>query len=132
MDNFYTILLYVGVLLLVGLVKSISKTGKKKPVVVANRSFSAVEEKKEETSFDFNSMLSFLQESPVLPKIETIPPKTNKQLPAIPLYNEGDRSTKDIVEKPVISVKKEGTFVLDDFDLPTAIVYSEILKRPDY
>ena len=131
MDNFYTILLYVGALLLIGLVKSIGKAGKKKQAL-ANRPFYAVEEKKEEDSVDFNSIFSFLQESSVLPKNETIPPKTKQQPPVIPLYNEGDRSTKDIVEKPVISVKKEGTFVLDDFDLPTAIVYSEILKRPDY
>jgi hypothetical protein len=131
MDNFYTILLYVGALLLIGLVKSISGAGKKKPAAV-NRTFSAVEEKKEEVSYDFNSMLGFLQESSVLTKIEKKPQKIKKQLPVIPIQNEEDRTIKKDSETPATLVEKETSFIFEDFNLPAAIVYSEILKRPDY
>jgi hypothetical protein len=132
MDSFYTILLYVGALLLIGLVKSISRAGKKKPAVVANRSFSAVEEEKEEVPYDFNSMLGFLQESPVLAKTEVKPPKIKKQLSVLSVQNEEDRAMKKRTDTPVTFAEKETSFVFGDFDLPTAIVYSEILKKPDY
>jgi hypothetical protein len=130
MDNFYTILLYIGALLLIGLVKSISKAGKKKPA--ANRIFSAVEEKKEDVSADFKSIFDFLQDNPVLPKVEAKPPKIKKQLPALPIQNEADRVIKREAKGHVILAEKEDAFIFGDFDLPAAIVYSEILKRPNY
>jgi hypothetical protein len=132
MDNFYTILLYVGALLLIGLVKSISGAGKKKPAVATNRSFSTVEEEKTEASFDFNSMLDFLQENPVLPKTETKPPKIKKPLPVLPIQNEEDRVIMKSADMSVTLAEKEASFIFGDFDLPAAVVYSEILKRPNY
>jgi hypothetical protein len=131
MDNFYTILLYVGALLLIGLVRSIGKAGKKKPATV-NRSFSAVEEKKEEVSFDFHSIFDFVQETPVLPKTEAKPPKIKKSLPAVYVQNEEDIAIKRGSELSITLDEKEESFIFGDFNLPAAIVYSEILKRPNY
>jgi hypothetical protein len=132
MDNFYTILLYVGALLLIGLVKSISRAGKKNPAPVANRSFSTVEEEKTEVPYDFNSMLDFLQENPVLPKTEVKPPKIKKPPPVLPIQDEEDRVIKKSAEMSTKIDKKETSFIFGDFDLPAAVVYSEILKRPNY
>ena len=131
MDNFYTILLYIGAFLLVGLIKSISKAGKKKPAVV-NNSFSAVEEEKRETPYDFDAIFNFLQENPVLPKNETKPRKQKKPSPAVTVQNEEVMIVKKGSDAPVTFAEKEDSFLFDDFDLPTAIVYSEILKRPNY
>ena len=131
MDNFYTILLYIGAFLLVGLIKSISKAGKKKPAVV-NNSFSAVEEEKKEPPYDFESIFNFLQETPVLPKTETKPRKTKKPIPAVTVQNEEVITMEKRSDLPITFAEEEKPFVFGDFDLPTAIVYSEILKRPNY
>jgi hypothetical protein len=130
MDNFYTILLYVGALLLIGLVKSISRAGKKKPAT--QHFFSTAEEKNEEVPADFNSVFDFLQSNPILPKIETKPPKRTKPIPVLSVQNEEDKAGKKAFEPHITLAEKEGTFIFEGFDLPTAIVYSEILKRPDY
>ena len=132
MDNFYTILLYIGALLLIGLVKSISGAGKKKLAAVNQRSFSAVEEEKKEDSFDYDSIFDFLQENPVFPKTEAKPSKIKKPAQGLSVQNEGDRAIKRDADTAVSPTEKEGSFILGEFDLPAAIVYSEILKRPDY
>jgi len=131
MDSFLTILLYIGALVLIGLVKSISKAGKKKPAV-ANRTFSAVEEKKEEESFDVNSFFNFLQEAPVLPKTEERPRKNKKLSPVLSVQNEAYKPIKKVEDTPVAHAEKEESFIFGNFNLPAAIVYSEVLKRPDY
>jgi len=131
MDNFYTILLYIGAILLIGLFKSISKSRKKKPAAV-NRTFSPIEEKKEDVPFDFNSVFGFLQENPVLPKTEAKPHKNRTPLSAVPVQNEQDRTMKRGSEMAISPPEKEGSFIFGEFDLPAAIVYSEILKRPNY
>jgi len=132
MDNFYTILLYVGALLLIGLIKSISGAGKKKPAVAVPRSFSALEEEKQEEIFDYDSIFGFLQENSVSPKIETKISKNKKPSAVLSAQNERDRAMKKSVDTPVPPVEREGSFVFGEFDLPAAIVYSEILKRPNY
>jgi len=131
MDNFYTILLYIGAFLLIGLIKSINKAGKKKPAAV-NNSFSDVEEKKKEAPYDFDAIFNFLQENPVSPKTEAKPRKQKKSLPAVTVQNEAVMAVEKGSDVPVTFAEKEETFVFEDFDLPTAIVYSEILKRPNY
>jgi len=132
MDNFYTILLYIGALLLIGLVKSISGAGKKKLAVVNQRAFSAVEEEKKEDSFDYDSIFDFLQENPVFPKTEAKPSKIKKSSPVLSVQNEGDRTLKRGYDTTVSPAEKEEPFIFGEFDLPAAIVYSEILKRPNY
>ena len=130
MDNFYTILLYIGALLLIGLVKSINKASKKKSTV--NHFFSPVADKKEDVSTDFSSIFDFLQENPILPKIETKPTKTKKPFTVLSVQSEEDRTIKKGAEQHTILSEKEETFIFGDFDLPAAIIYSEILKRPNY
>ncbi|MCL2510636.1 MAG: hypothetical protein FWF09_01155 [Bacteroidales bacterium] len=132
MDNFYTILLYIGALLLIGLFKSISKAGKKKPVAAISHTFLPVEEEKEEHSFDYDSIFDFLQENSILTKNEVKSQKNKKPPSPLPVQNEQDRAIKKALEAPVIVAEKEPSFVFGNFDLPAAIVYSEILKRPDY
>ena len=131
MDSFYTILLYIGALVLIGLVKSISKAGKKRPVAT-NRTFSAFEEAKEEENADFNSIFNFLQEEPVLPKIEKKPKKNRALSPALSVQNEAYKPIKTSSDTSATRAEKEETFIFGKFDLPAAIVYSEILKKPDY
>jgi len=130
MDGILTILLYVGALVLIGLVKSISKAGKKKSPVVPV--FSADEEEKEEYFFNSRSIFDYLQENPVPSPIETQPTKTNEPQPFLSTQNEGGRSTKTIPDTHVAAAEKRGGFIFGEFNLPAAIVYSEILKRPDY
>jgi len=131
MDNFYTILLYIGALVLIGLVKSINKAGKRKSVAT-NRTFSVVEETKAEENAGFNSIFNFLQEEPVLPKIEEKPRKNRAPSSALSVQNEAYKPIKKSSDTSVARAEKEETFILGTFDLPAAIVYSEILKRPDY
>ena len=131
MDNFRTILLYIGALVLIGLVKSIGKAGKKKSVAT-NHPFSAVEETKKEENFDFDTMFNFLQDNPVSPKIEAKPKKNKKLSPVVVVQNEEDRYIKQASDTPVALAEKEESFIFGNFDLPAAIVYSEVLKRPDY
>jgi len=131
MDSFYTILLYIGALVLIGLVKSISRAGKKKPVA-PNRTFFAVEEKKEEEFFDVNTIFNFSQVEPVLPKTEAKPKKSKEPSPLLSIQNEAHKPLKKALDTHVALAEKEESFIFGKFDLPAAIVYSEILKRPDY
>ena len=131
MDSFLTILLYIGALVLIGLVKSISKAGKRRPVAI-NRTFSVVEETKEEEKLDFNSIFNFLQDEPVLPKNEGKPKKTKRLSPALSVQNEAYKPIKRVEDALVAHAEKEESFIFGDFNLPAAIVYSEVLKRPDY
>jgi len=131
MDNFYTILLYIGAILLVGLIRSINKAGKKKSAA-NNRTFFVAEEEKKDEIFDFNSIFNFLPENPVLPKIEEKPRIFRRYSPVLPIQNEEDNSIKRDADTPVVPAEKEESFILGDFDLPAAIIYSEILQRPNY
>ena len=131
MDNFYTILLYIGALLLIGLIKSISGAGKKKTAAI-NHSFSPIEEKKEDGPYDFNTIFDFLQETPVLPKNEAKPQKIKTSPPPLHVQNERDRAMKKGSDIADSFDEKEEPFIFGKFDLPAAIVYSEILKRPNY
>ena len=131
MDGILTILLYVGALVLIGLIKSISKAGKKKPIPVIS-AFSTVEEEKEDDIFNSRSFFDFLQENPVPPPIEIKPKKNKEPQPFLNPQNEGGRSTKTPLNTHITSAEKEESFIFGEFNLPAAIVYSEILKRPDY
>jgi len=130
MDGIFTILLYVGALVLIGLVKSISKSGKKKPNI--SPIFSAVEEEKTEDFFNPRTIFDFLQENSSPPPIEKEHLKTKSIDPFLNPQNEGGRSTKVNPDSPISLAEKESSFIFGDFNLPAAIVYSEILKRPDY
>ena len=132
MDSFYTILLYIGAIVLIGLVKSISKAGKKKPAVVNQHTFSAVEEKKDEEFVDINSFLNFLQENSISPKIDAKPKKSRKPLLVVPVQNEQNMPIETSSDSPIFRSEKDKSFIFGEFDLPAAIVYSEILKRPNY
>jgi hypothetical protein len=131
MDSIFTILLYVGALVLIGLVKSIGKAGKKKSAM-ATPMFSVVEEEKREESFDFNSIFNFLQENPVSPQNEVKPRKIKEAKSIVSAHSERDMLVKKSSDTHIALAERDDFFIFGDFNLPAAIVYSEILKRPDY
>ena len=131
MDNFFTILLYVGALILIGLIKSISKAGKKKPIAT-NHISAAIKEEKQADGFDIDFPFDFLQENPTLQKAEAKQKKITAPLPVVSIQNEENKPIKKTSDTLVSPTEREELFIFGDFNLPTAIVYSEILKKRDY
>lgn len=126
MDSLVTILIYVGAFILISVAKSISSSAKKKEGQRAHQTRYSEEEYLPEQDSQFESgddgYAQFLRKMDI-----GMPYGKSDEL-----FEEGQRVFLSGEEEKSSYSEDETEFILGDFDLKSAIVYSEILKRSDY
>ncbi|MDR0363789.1 MAG: hypothetical protein LBH92_02030 [Bacteroidales bacterium] len=124
MDSFFTILIYVGVFILIALAKSIGGA-KKKNRAIPEKEYAEVDDTNYQKDYEMeqarNRHLSSQKISNAFFHFAPITPLETKEQ-KVPVDN--------VVEEELY--EEQEASILDDFDLKSAVVYSEILNRPDY
>lgn len=126
MDSFVTILIYVGAFVLISVAKSISGSAKKKERQNVPQTIYSEDDYHSEQDFSYKKEADDYAQ--YLQKIDTSMP----HIEADYLFEEGERVFRSEVEEKNYYSEDEAEFILDDFDLKSAIIYSAILNRPDY
>lgn len=126
MDSLITILIYVGAFILIAVAKSIGGSAKKKGR--PGHSHSEYAGATDATGDDLPYQKETDDYARYLQNIDTAMP----HIEADYLFEEGERVFLAGTEEKGRYPEEETGFILDDFDLKSAIIYSEILKRPDY
>lgn len=139
-DSILTLLFYIGILVLVSVSKFFSKLLKNKK----NDSVFQTENIVEEPENGWSN-LSFQEEDIHHKQDETRTAFSSYESPFEAFKEEGASAFTPINHSPIETVSSESDFyyssvendenllsLLADFDARTAIIYSEILKRPEY
>lgn len=127
-SNIITILVYIGILLLVGVAKSIGRAGKNKNKPAAQPEVRRLLTPEQDAPPQFSSQQ---RDNSVVNRAE----KSAGNINAVAERNMMAGDFYKEINAPANAPSHEGgekEFVLEEFDLRSAIIYSEIFRRPDY